>query len=70
MDINISEGKTRGWAKATINGEEFMIDEWAPYYIEGLPIGETKIRLQLIDVAGSSVEGPFNDVERTITLEE
>ena len=26
--------------KAEINGKEFMIDKWQPYYIEGLPMGE------------------------------
>ncbi len=55
--------------KATINGEEFMITEWAPYYIEGLPLGEATIELELIDAEGKTVDGPFNKVERKITLE-
>lgn len=56
--------------KATINGEEFMIDEWAPYYMEGLPMGENTIRLELIDQEGNTIDGPFNTVERTITITE
>jgi hypothetical protein len=56
--------------KATINGEEFLIDEWAPYYIEGLSLGEVKIKLELLDQAGKLVESPFNPVERTVTLSE
>jgi len=56
--------------RATINGEEFMIDTWAPYYIEGLPLGEVKIKLELIDASGKLVESPFNPVERTVTLAE
>ncbi|WP_421762789.1 phosphopeptide-binding protein [Ekhidna sp.] len=56
--------------RATINGNEFMIDEWAPYYIEGLPMGRTEIKLELIDAEGNAVPGPFNSVERSITLEE
>lgn len=55
--------------KATINGEEFTIDEWAPYAIEGLPMGENTVKLELVDSDGELVEGPFNDVERTFTLE-
>ena len=43
--------------KATINGEEFIIIEWAPYYIEGLPLGETTIKLELIDADGNTIEG-------------
>lgn len=56
--------------RATINGNEFMIDEWAPCYIEGLPLGEVTIKLELIDSEGNSIEGPFNNVERTVTLSE
>lgn len=56
--------------KATINGNEFMIDEWAPHYIEGLPMGEVSVKLELIDAEGQLIEGPFNTVERTITLSE
>lgn len=56
--------------KATINGEEFIIDEWAPYFIEGMPMGENTIKLELLDAEGALIEGPFNSVERTITLEE
>ena len=56
--------------KATINGEEFTINDWAPYAIEGLPMGENTISLQLVDSEGNYIEGPFNKVERTITLEQ
>ena len=56
--------------KATINGNEFMIEEWAPHYIEGMPMGENTIKLELIDAEGNPIEGPFNSVERTITLSE
>ena len=56
--------------KATINGSEFIIDEWTPYQIEGLPIGEATIKLELIDAAGNPIPGPFNTVERKVTLTE
>jgi hypothetical protein len=55
--------------RATINGKEFTIDEWAPYYIEGLPMGKVNIKLELIDAEGNGVEGPFNMVERSVILE-
>ncbi|EMR03792.1 hypothetical protein ADICEAN_01033 [Cesiribacter andamanensis AMV16] len=56
--------------RATINGQEFMINEWKPYYITGLPMGETTIQLELLDGNGNRVESPFNPVTRTITLKE
>ncbi len=56
--------------KATINGNEFTLTEWAPYYIEGLGLGEVTIKLELLDAAGNLVDSPFNPVERTVTLAE
>jgi hypothetical protein len=54
--------------RATINGEEFILDKWAPYFIEGLPAGENRIKLELIDMNGNLIDGPYNSVERTINL--
>ncbi len=68
--LNTTLSPTGNKVKATINGNEFIIDEWAPFYIEGLPMGEATIKLELIDANGNSVEGPFNTVERSITLSE
>ena len=55
--------------RATIQDKEFIIDEWAPYYIEGLSKGEVKIKLELIDKSGNLVDTPFNPSERIVILE-
>lgn len=68
--INTDLAKDGNKVKATINGKEFMIDDWAPYAIEGMPMGENTIALELVDQEGNYIEGPFNKVERTITLEQ
>jgi len=54
--------------KADINGDIHMIDRWQPYYIEGLPMGENKITLTLVDGNGAMVKTPLNPVTRTFTL--
>lgn len=54
--------------RATISDTEFLIAEWAPHLIKGLPMGEVTIRLELIDAQGNNIPGPFNDVTRTVTL--
>ncbi|WP_245615909.1 hypothetical protein [Flagellimonas lutaonensis] len=54
--------------RATINGEEFIIAEWAPYIMTGLPMGEVTIQLELLDREGNLIPGPFNKVVRTVTL--
>ena len=55
--------------RATINGKEFVIDNWAPYYIEGLKIGEVIVKLELINSNGELIDTPFNPVERKVTLQ-
>ena len=55
--------------RATINGTEFMLDQWLPYQMEGLPAGQATIKLELIDRGGNMVPGPFNSVTRTITVQ-
>mgnify|MGYP007014081003 CR=1 FL=1 len=47
--------------KATVNGEVFMITQWMPIFMEGLPMGENTVRLQLVDANGNQVPGRFND---------
>lgn len=56
--------------RATINGEVHLLTDWTPYYIEGLEKGEATIKLELIDASGNAIPGPFNIVERTVTLTE
>ena len=54
--------------RATINENEFIIDEWAPYYIEGLPLGEVTVKLELLNSNGKLIDSPFNPVVRLVTL--
>lgn len=65
-DLSAEGNKVR----ATINGETFMIDVWQPYLIEGMPMGENTIKLELLDKDDNPVPGPFNQVTRTVTLKE
>ena len=53
---------------ASVNGKEFTIDEWKPYYLENLPMGENTITLTLMQ-GDSIVDTPLNPVRRTFTLE-
>ena len=66
--LNTSLSEDGNKVKATINGEEFMITEWAPHVIKGLPMGEVTITLELIDSDGNLIDGPFNSVNRSVTL--
>ena len=67
VNTNISPDGNK--VRATIQDTEFIIDEWAPYYIEGLPKGEITVKLELIDSTGNLIDTPFNPSTRTVTLE-
>jgi len=68
--INTTLSEDGNKVRATINGEEFMIMEWAPHIIKGLPEGKVIITLELIDNDGNIIPGPFNKVTRTVMLKE
>jgi len=59
--VNTTLSKTGKKVKVTINETEFIVDKWAPYFVEGLPEGENTFRIVLIDAEGNPVPGPFND---------
>ncbi len=67
INCDLSEDGYR--LKATIDGNEFILSKWTPYWIEGLPMGENTISLELLDADDNTVASPFNPVERSITLE-
>jgi hypothetical protein len=67
VNTSLEPGGTR--VRATINGSEFMLDQWAPYMMEGLPMGENTVKLELVDASGNLIPGPFNSVTRTFSLQ-
>ena len=67
--INTTISPNGNKVKATINDAEFIITEWAPYYLEGLSKGQVKIKLELINSDGKLVDSPFNPSVRTVILE-
>ncbi|MFT2010345.1 hypothetical protein ACMA1I_16840 [Pontibacter sp. 13R65] len=68
--VNTELSPTGNKVRATINNTVFTLDRWLPYIIEGMPMGENTIKLELIDNAGTVIPGPFNTVTRTFTLSE
>ncbi len=55
---------------ADINGQTFTLDKWGPYEIKGLPLGNNKVKLTLVDKDGNAVTGDNVSVERDIKLSE
>lgn len=68
--VNTTLAKDGFKVKANVNGQDFLLDEWRPYQITGLPMGENVITLTLMDASGNAVSGENTSVERKITLME
>lgn len=68
--VNTTLSKDGFKVQANVNGQDFMLDEWRPYQITGLPMGENVIKLTLMDASGKAVSGENTTVERKITLME
>ncbi len=66
--VNTTLDPSGNKVRATINGNEFMLDKWAPFQMEGLPAGENTVKLELVDNAGTLIPGPYNSVTRTFTV--
>ena len=68
--LNTRLSETGNKVRATINGKAFLITEWEPQVIRGLPKGEVTILLELLDAHGKLIPGPFNSVTRSVILKE
>ena len=66
--VNCDLSATGYKVKATINGTEFILTKWVPYIVEGLPLGKSTVKLELVDKSGALVKSPFNGKEREFTL--
>ena len=63
----INHDPEKHWVKADINGEVHQLMDWQPYYIEGLPAGENKITLTLMEGLDPAYTS-YNPVSRTFKL--
>src|SRR5690606_563800 len=54
--------------KATLNGTEFTIDQWKPYFIEHAPMGDLGVSLQLVDMNDQPLSGKNTHIPRTVIL--
>lgn len=67
--LNTDLSKDGNKVQVTVNGkQEFTIDKWAPYVLEGLPSGKNTIELELVDKNGKQVEGNFTKEKRDFNL--
>jgi hypothetical protein len=56
--------------KVDVADTTFTVDAWKPYFIKNAPMGDLKLKIQLLDAAGKEVSGPNTSVERSVTLKD
>lgn len=66
--VNASLGSKYKMRVEVNDSENFAIEKWQPYFLEGLPLGENKIKLTLFDRDGVA-NVPNNPIERKIVLQ-
>ena len=66
LNTDLSEAGNK--VVATVNGQKFTLTKWTGYAIKGLKEGKNTIKLQLVNKDGKTIPGPYNSVERKITI--
>jgi hypothetical protein len=56
--------------KVDVNGTNFDIDKWQPYFIENAPMGDVTVKVQLVNKDSKNIEGVNTAVSRTVKLAE
>ena len=54
--------------RVQVGEQEFYVDSWQPYILNGLPMGENTVTLTLMDKDRNAIDTPLNPVSRTFTL--
>ncbi len=56
--------------RVSVGDTTFTVDKWQPYFIKNAPLGELKLKIQLLDANGNPATGDNTSVDRTVTLKE
>ncbi len=68
--VNTEIGPGGNQVRVTVNGDTtMMVDQWKPYVLQGLPMGDNTVKIELMDSDGNLIDSPINSEERTFTLE-
>ncbi len=55
--------------RVTVNGQNFILDRWQPFYLKGFKQGKNWVHLEFLDEEGNPVKNVFNDTVQLISYE-
>jgi hypothetical protein len=65
-----SDGSLTDWRiRATVNGQQFIIDRWSPIYLQGFKLGKNWVKLELVDDRGNPMPNVYNDTTSIVTYD-
>ncbi|WP_318700028.1 hypothetical protein [Roseofilum sp. SID2] len=65
-----SEDNILDWRiRASVNGEEFILDRWEPLYLKGFDRGKNWVKLEILDELGNPINNVFNTTARLVTYD-
>ncbi|GAA5222235.1 hypothetical protein [Membranihabitans marinus] len=65
--LNIAIGEDAK-IKLQVNGEQYYLYDWKPYFIEGLPAGTNSVGIQLLDMNGMPLPTPIGSFLRNFEI--
>jgi hypothetical protein len=67
---NGSQASSPDWRiRVTVNDQRFILDRWAPIYLQGFKQGKNWVRLELVDDRGNPMPNVYNDTVGMITYD-
>jgi hypothetical protein len=65
-----SQDRLPDWRiRATVNDQQFILDRWAPVYLQGFKQGKNWVRLELVDDRGNPIPNVYNDTVGIVTYD-
>jgi hypothetical protein len=55
--------------RVTVNDQRFILDQWAPVYLQGFKPGKNLVRLELVDDRGNPIPNVYNDSVSIVTYD-
>ncbi len=55
--------------RVTVNDQRFILDRWAPVYLQGFKPGKNWVRLELVDDRGNALPNVYNDTVGIVTYD-
>jgi hypothetical protein len=55
--------------RVTVNDQRFVLDRWAPVYLQGFKAGKNWVRLELVDDRGNPIPNVYNDSVSIVTYD-